>query len=302
MSPSGAELFAAHQRVVRSLARPGGVLSPGAPTASVANPAWFVDADADRPTLSRLVLWRELLADAASGWSRAGRGRRAIVLAGPPGAGKTTVLGEALGAGVGRWAVVDADWFKVELLRRAVADGSYEGFLKPDAVRAAEAGGEVFSPLELAPLVHEESGALARALRDRAVAEGCDLVIDTVLSDARAAVRLGRRLDAAGYTLEARPVDVWTPEHIEAHFATCFVALLTARIMERRTGLPAHRLQDAMRRFSVSRAAPGVHLVNRPPEWDAIDEALGVDTNRKWVAEPGLRQWRRQIADGLTQL
>jgi transposase len=102
--------------------------------------------------------------------------------------------------------------------------------------------------------------------------------------------------------LEARPVYVWTPEHIEAHFATCFVALLTARIMERRTGLPAHRLQDAMRRFSVSRAAPGVHLVNRPPEWDAIDEALGVDTNRKWVNEPGLRQWRRQIAAGFTQL
>jgi hypothetical protein len=101
--------------------------------------------------------------------------------------------------------------------------------------------------------------------------------------------------------LEGRPVHVWAPQHTEAHFATCFLALLAARTLERRTGLPTHRLQDAMRRLSVSRAAPGVHLVNRPAEWDAIDQALGVDTNRKWVTDPGLRQWRRQITAALTQ-
>lgn len=32
--------------------------------------------------------------------------------------------------------------------------------------------------------------------------------------------------------LEARPVFVWTKEHIEAHFLTCFVALTIARILE----------------------------------------------------------------------
>lgn len=32
--------------------------------------------------------------------------------------------------------------------------------------------------------------------------------------------------------LEARPVYVWTREHIEAHFLTCFVALTIARILE----------------------------------------------------------------------
>ncbi|MEN6482522.1 MAG: transposase, partial [Anaerolineaceae bacterium] len=29
--------------------------------------------------------------------------------------------------------------------------------------------------------------------------------------------------------LEGRPVFVWTPEHIEAHFLVCFVSLLIAR-------------------------------------------------------------------------
>ena len=32
--------------------------------------------------------------------------------------------------------------------------------------------------------------------------------------------------------LETRPVYVWTKEHIEAHFLTCFVALTIARILE----------------------------------------------------------------------
>ena len=31
---------------------------------------------------------------------------------------------------------------------------------------------------------------------------------------------------------EARPVYVWTRDHIEAHFLTCFVALTIARILE----------------------------------------------------------------------
>jgi hypothetical protein len=102
--------------------------------------------------------------------------------------------------------------------------------------------------------------------------------------------------------LEARPVYVWTPEHVEAHFAVCFLALLAARMVERRVGLPAARLQDLMGRLTASRAAPGVWLVNRPADWGAVDEALGVDTDRKWATDPGLRQWHRQItaafADG----
>ena len=36
--------------------------------------------------------------------------------------------------------------------------------------------------------------------------------------------------------LEARPVYVWTKEHIEAHFLTCFVALTLSRILEMKMG------------------------------------------------------------------
>src|SRR5699024_4005932 len=56
------------------------------------------------------------------------------------------------------------------LLREALADGSYEVWIKPDAVRDLEAQGERFFPLELAALVHEESSMLAAALREDLIA------------------------------------------------------------------------------------------------------------------------------------
>ena len=36
-------------------------------------------------------------------------------------------------------------------------------------------------------------------------------------------------------TLEARPVHVWTKKHIEAHFLTCFIALVILRLLEKQT-------------------------------------------------------------------
>ena len=36
--------------------------------------------------------------------------------------------------------------------------------------------------------------------------------------------------------LETRPVYMWTREHIEAHFLTCYVALCVLRLLQLRTG------------------------------------------------------------------
>ena len=51
--------------------------------------------------------------------------------------------------------------------------------------------------------------------------------------------------------LEARPVYVWTKEHIEAHFLTCFVALTIARILEHKLN---HKYSSARILESLSKS------------------------------------------------
>lgn len=191
---------------MRELSKPGQALAPNAPTATVNNPAWWIGEAA---TPLRLRLHRRLLAEAREAAPGVEQQRSAIVLAGPPGAGKSTVLEDVLRDHRGRYLVIDADEFKRSLLREAQADGSYDQWLIPDAIREREAQGEKFYPLELASLVHEESSRLAKSLRADAIAAGDNIVIDTVLSNKSDALELGQQLHEAGY--DVRVVDVEVP-------------------------------------------------------------------------------------------
>lgn len=199
---------AAHRETVREFSRAGGPLDKDGPHSTLNNPAWFIDGQVDQPTAGRRALWRSLRDEARAEVPGARQDGKAIVLAGPPGAGKGHVQRNVLGLDKSAWLVVDADNFKEKLLREALADGSYDAFLKPDAVRDREAAGEPFYPLELAALVHEESSHLARLLRDEALREGANVVIDSVLSKPEAALALGERLVAAGYEVEVVDVEV----------------------------------------------------------------------------------------------
>lgn len=51
--------------------------------------------------------------------------------------------------------------------------------------------------------------------------------------------------------LEARPVYVWTNEHIRAHFATCFTALVLIRLLETKLGnqYPVGQLLESLRNY-----------------------------------------------------
>lgn len=55
---------------------------------------------------------------------------------------------------------------------------------------------------------------------------------DAVIDMYRGLWRIEESFKVTKSELEARPVYVWTKEHIQAHFLTCFVALTIARILE----------------------------------------------------------------------
>jgi len=205
---TGRERATRHVEIIRALSQPGQPLAPDAPTASIYNPAWF---DLDAPTLTaqaaRTSLHDVLLGQVLSG--PANRDRQAIVLAGLPGAGKSTVLRQITGEMAASFLGLDADEFKIMLLDQTLHDGTYESWLEPAEIRHLEAQGEKFFPLEMASLVHEESSFLTNLAQRMALATGTNVIIDTVLSDTNKALALGRRLDRAGYTI--RVIDVEVP-------------------------------------------------------------------------------------------
>ena len=84
--------------------------------------------------------------------------------------------------------------------------------------------------------------------------------------------------------LEARPVYVWTKEHIEAHFLICFVALTLARILEMKTEqkYSIGKLLDSMSQANCIHVNENLYLFSyydKVLEW--ISEKTGIKFNHK---------------------
>ena len=130
----------AHIELIRSLSKPGCALSIKALTATINNTKWF-EPDGKAKGI-RASLHARLVHDQLSG---ADVSRKAILLAGPLGAGKSTVVRKLLDETPECYLTIDADIFKIELLKEAITDGSYESFIKPAEVKKLEVVGHRFS-------------------------------------------------------------------------------------------------------------------------------------------------------------
>jgi predicted kinase len=204
-----------HEAHLERLCVDGGPLTTASPHASTNNPDWFDRSGGSPvPTRSRRDFHQRLLREFRDAKPAVRRDREAIVLAGPPGAGKSTAQ-EQLIAATGRSAdhfrVINSDDFKDRLLQQALQDGSYRGHLMPPEVQRAEAAGEQFHPRELASLVHEESGMLASEATNRAIRRGENVVIDGTLSHQESARKLFRQLENAGYKVQVASVEAPLP-------------------------------------------------------------------------------------------
>ena len=203
------EVLDLHLATVRRLSKPGGPLAIGATTETIKNRLWFTPPPLIAARSERRRLHARLIARAREEAGEVASGRVAYVLAGPPGAGKSTVIEELLAEARSDYLVVDPDRFKVWLLEEAVADGSFESVIKPPEIAALEEDGEKFFPLEFAALVHEESSRLAHLLSAEAVHSGLNLVVDGVLANAAKAKELVAQLERGRY--DVRVIDVEVP-------------------------------------------------------------------------------------------
>lgn len=191
-------------------------LQPDAPHASVNNRRWFRHIDGKlTPTLPRARLHEQILEQWRDSNPHVAAERNAIIMAGPPGAGKSSTHDQLFdGLDRRQWRELDADVFKRYLLEEAVADGTLQGLLPPD-LRAQPGEASRFYPFELSALVHREStDFLFDAAMRESVARGDNLIIDGTLSWKSHAERLVGDLSRAGYTI--RVVDVEASQDVAA--------------------------------------------------------------------------------------
>jgi transposase len=107
--------------------------------------------------------------------------------------------------------------------------------------------------------------------------------------------------------LEGRPVYVRTPEHINAHFLLCFIALTMIRIIQYRvlkyqgkeslnidgweSGVTAERIQEALSSWNADELPKGYYRLTKPnKDLLLILEAFGIDPDLRLPTAAELRQ------------
>ena len=95
---------------------------------------------------------------------------------------------------------------------------------------------------------------------------------------------------------ESRPIYVWLNEHIDAHFATCFLALVLIRLLEHKLGhrFPVPRILDSLKKYQCT------HLDANNWQFTYYDEilaacsaAFGLDLDMKYRTQQEIQRLLR---------
>ena len=86
--------------------------------------------------------------------------------------------------------------------------------------------------------------------------------------------------------LETRPVYVWTKEHIEAHFLTCFISLVIIRLLEYKTNrkYSTRKMIDSLKKFNSTNIEHDIYLQNFSNDIiKNFEEIFDVNLSRKYL-------------------
>lgn len=86
--------------------------------------------------------------------------------------------------------------------------------------------------------------------------------------------------------LETRPVFVWTKEHIEAHFLTCFISLVILRLIEYKTSrkYSAHSIINSLKNYTSSNLEHDIYLQNFTNNIiKDLSNIYNIDLSRKYL-------------------
>lgn len=96
--------------------------------------------------------------------------------------------------------------------------------------------------------------------------------------------------------LESRPVYVRTNDHIDAHFSTCFVALVLIRLLQTKLGnkYPVGQLLDSLRKYNCSKLDINTYQFLYYDEiLAACEKSFGIELNNKYRSQLQVRRMLR---------
>ena len=86
--------------------------------------------------------------------------------------------------------------------------------------------------------------------------------------------------------LETRPVFVWTKEHIEAHFLTCFISLIILRLIEYKTNrkYSTSSIIDSLKKYNSNNLEHDIYLQNFTNDIiKDLSDIYNIDLSRKYL-------------------
>jgi len=137
----------------------------------------------------------------------------------------------------------------------------------------------------------EVADARALSLDEEAIAEaealdGYYLIVtsetgwsdDRIIDTYRELWRIEESFKVTKSEIVARPVYVWTPPHVEAHFLTCYIALVILRLLQLASGLPCSRIREEIAAMGcVNVDANWWVCGHRTDDSDKLVESVGLE-------------------------
>ena len=95
--------------------------------------------------------------------------------------------------------------------------------------------------------------------------------------------------------LESRPVYVWTEDHIQAHFLTCFIALVHLRLLQHQIGwkMSPERVINALNSAKATRLQDNYYRLQESPDMQELNRLLEIEWNKGFVKFEELKQYAK---------
>lgn len=95
--------------------------------------------------------------------------------------------------------------------------------------------------------------------------------------------------------LESRPVYVWTENHIQAHFLTCFIALIHLRLLQHQINwkMSPRRIANALNSAKATRLQDNYYRLQESPDMQLLNRLLGMEWNKGFVKLEELKNYAK---------